>query len=342
MQIDQVSGEGGVKVREVPVPRAAPVMVILHAPDQSLQVGEDERSLPLRVVGVRAHLLEIVSPLIVPSRLRLIAVWRGVIRVASHLLAHHVALVQGDQTHERLKALHVQLPLVGQVPSQLRQHLRVDAHHHVERPVGHVEGRQPRKKVVTHQHAQKHEVVHRPLLLPHKAERAGQHRRPHRAGQALAEQLQLQEDKVLVVARGGGGGGGGVGERAQLEQGCRHPAAAPPAPGSPGSPVGAAPPAAGCEPSPLELLPLAQQAEVGFVCDHAEHDQIGVQPVHAMARGVRRGGLGAGLADEVHDLVLPLARHVRAREDHRRPVLPLRVGLHLRLNPALVPLAQPV
>lgn len=61
----------------------------------------------------------------------------------------------------------------------------------------------------------------------------------------------------------------------------------------------------------LELL--AEDGEVGLVGGQTQHDEVRVCPVQAVVRVRVVIGLAALAADVVHDLVLPLARHVGVR-----------------------------
>mmetsp|Transcript_28056 Transcript_28056/g.61442 ORF Transcript_28056/g.61442 Transcript_28056/m.61442 type:complete len:287 (+) Transcript_28056:1098-1958(+) len=202
---------------------------------------------------------------------------------------------------------------VGQVPSDERQHVHVRAHHEVEGAVGDVQVGQAGDEVVADEHAHKDEVVDRALHLPLKID----HLRTHVAGEAVAQQLELEVNKVGIVRAGGGA--------RCLKRICA--AAAP-----------AATPRR--ESTLLELLPLSEQRKVRLVRDHAQHNQIGVEAVHAMARLIRRRAVLSHLTNVVHDLVFSLARHLGARKDHLGAINPRRVRAQLLLDPRLVPPAQ--
>eukprot|EP00047_Mylnosiga_fluctuans_P011955 m.23935 g.23935 ORF g.23935 m.23935 type:complete len:497 (-) comp3950_c0_seq2:77-1567(-) len=84
---------------------------------------------------------------------------------------------------------------------------------------------------------------------------------------------------------------------------------------------------------------LAQQAEVRLVRRQAQHNQVGIEAVEAVAReGVVVGPLLLR-ADEVHDLVLALAGHLVAGEDDT-DALPVLIVGHLAVQEALQLLLQ--
>ena len=72
--------------------------------------------------------------------------------------------------------------------------------------------------------------------------------------------------------------------------------------------------------APVPLRPeqhlLTQQGKVWVMAQQAEHDQVRVQAVETVARVGVVPRLRTHGADELHDLVLALTRHVVAREDH--------------------------
>jgi len=62
--------------------------------------------------------------------------------------------------------------------------------------------------------------------------------------------------------------------------------------------------------APREADHLPQQTEVGLVGDQGEHDEIGIQAVETVALVWREARLAFLPPDVLHDLVLPLPRHV--------------------------------
>ena len=64
----------------------------------------------------------------------------------------------------------------------------------------------------------------------------------------------------------------------------------------------------------LELLP--DDGEVDLMGGQAQHNEICISSTQDMLGVGVMVWLGSLLADEVHDLVFPLTRHIGVREDH--------------------------
>lgn len=65
---------------------------------------------------------------------------------------------------------------------------------------------------------------------------------------------------------------------------------------------------------------LSEDDEAGLVGGQPQHDEIGVQPVQAVAGGGVPPGPPALLAHVRHDLVLPLPGRVGVRQHHLQAV----------------------
>lgn len=188
--------------------------------------------------------------------------------------------------------------MLGEVAAHAVEVRLPDGHQDVDRALADLERRQVRKEVVPDEEDEKDPVVHRALEV----ERERVHRGRELDGEVLAQDSDVEEDERLERGR--------LLDRVRLAGHLLGLALAlrrvvPHLP-------------ARVAPAPLLVLRedvLAQDAEVRLVRREREHDQVRVEAVDDVlrVRVVRR--VAALAADEVHDLVLALARDGRVRDD---------------------------
>ena len=324
--------ETHVVVRKEPAPRDASPVIIREAPDQSLDVGLSQCQMSVHVGGLELEFFEIVPSLVVLPRAphgrpalhhggafqghvrhhaldhgRVLALLRFLPRAelevgrrprglavalvpAALLLQQHglvlLALLEDvrlggpDDAQERLEPVRVaDLAGVGQVlagpPPRPLCPPRVEQER--ERPVADVQGRHVREEIVPDEERHEDEIVDDAFQIV----RGGIETVGEFQLEIFAQNGQMKELKVSLF-----------GEFFHLLQ--RIVVATEPA---------------------VKIDDLAQQGEVRFVRHEAEHDEIRVLPVHAVPRVGPVPRLIPHVPNVLHDLVLPLPRHLGAGED---------------------------
>mmetsp|Transcript_2769 Transcript_2769/g.7009 ORF Transcript_2769/g.7009 Transcript_2769/m.7009 type:complete len:250 (+) Transcript_2769:1250-1999(+) len=201
-------------------------------------------------------------------------------------------------------------PLVGKVPSPLRQQINIIIQHQTQSSIINLQMRHVRQKIIPHEHAHEDEIVDDPAHVVLHAQPALVGELPELYLEHLAKRRDLQQLEVVprVIQH-------------VLLLAVFVPAA----------------------PRHDHGHLLTQEEEVGLVRGEAEHDEVGVEAVEDVCEaggpvGVRGGGVfwvvqRLRFANVVHHLMLALSGHVGSANDDVAAVLPNRIRLLLVLDP---------